>query len=58
MQKTSVSVLMRLRVNYTEKIREKMKNRSHIYDISTKPRHRYECTKYKMCLSMVIGYVQ
>ena len=28
-------------INYMEKIREKMKNRSHIYDISTKPRHGY-----------------
>ena len=37
------------------KMRVKMKNRSHRYDINrTRPRHGYEYTKYKMCFSMMI----
>ena len=38
----------------------KMKNRSHRYDIN-KPRlrHRHKCTKYKMCLSiMMVIYIK
>ena len=32
-----------------------MKNRQHWYDINrTRPRHSYEYTKYKMCLSMIM----
>ena len=37
------------------KMRVKMKNRSHRYDINrTRPRHGYEYTKYEMCFSMMI----
>ena len=37
------------------KMRMKMINRSHRYDIHrTRPRRGYKCTKYKMCLSMMM----
>ena len=37
------------------KMRLKMKNRSHIYDINrTRLRHGHEYTKYKMCLSIIM----
>ena len=37
-------------------MRLKMKNRSHTYDINRpRSRHRHKYTKYKMCLSIMIG---
>ena len=37
------------------KMRLKMKNRSHRYDINRPtPRHGYKYTKYKMCLSIMM----
>ena len=39
----------------TMKMTLKIKNRSHRYDANkTRPRHAYEYTKYKMCLSMMM----
>ena len=39
----------------TMKIRLKMKNRSHRYDINIpKPRYGHKFTKYKMCLCMMV----
>ena len=39
----------------TVKIRLKMNNRSHRYDINRfRPRHGHKCTKYKMYLSMMM----
>ena len=45
-QKTSVSVIMRL---LTMKMRRKMRNRSHVYNINgPRPMHGLKYTKYKM----------
>ena len=39
----------------TMKMRLKMKNRSHRYDINRPiPRHGHKYTKYKMCLSIMV----
>ena len=38
------------------KTRLKMKRRSHRYDINRpRPRHGYEYTKYKICLSIMMA---
>ena len=40
----------------TMKMRLKMKNRSHRYDINRpRLRHGHKCTKYKMCLSTLMN---
>ena len=37
------------------KIKTKLKNRSHRYDINShRSRHGHECSKYKKCLTMVM----
>ena len=39
----------------TKKMRVKIKNRSHRYDISRpRPRHKHKYAKYKMCLSIMM----